>query len=328
MRAGLPLVRRARRGPAAPTSRTRSTAREGVHPLPAARPGARDHAVELPLLAGVPLRRARAHGGQRRPAQARVERAAVRAGHRGRLAPRGLPGGRVPDAAGRLAARSRRIIEDPRVARRDAHRQRGRGPRGRRHARARTIKKSVLELGGSDPFIVMPSRRPRHGRRDGGARRARSTTASPASTPSGSSCTRQIADEFVRRMVARLESLKLGDPMDPDTDIGPLASPDAVEEIDRAGAATRSPRAPGCTPAASRSAGRAASTRRRCSPTSPTARRPTTRSCSARWPLVWRARTSTTPSASPTTPTFGLGGSAWTADPAEQERFATESRPA
>ena len=37
-----------------------------------------------------------------------------------------------------------------------------------------------------------------------------------------------------------------------------------------------------------------------------------------------RAATSTTPSASPTTPTFGLGGSAWTTDPAEQERFATE----
>ena len=43
----------------------------------------------------------------------------------------------------------------------------------------------------------------------------------------------EIADEFVRRMVARLESLKLGDPLDPATEMGPLSSPDAVEEIDR-----------------------------------------------------------------------------------------------
>jgi hypothetical protein len=74
----------------------------------------RRHAVELPVLAGIPLHRARPHGRQRRPAQARVQRAAVRAGHRGHRAPRRLHGGVFQT----LLVGSRdvdRIIRDPRV---------------------------------------------------------------------------------------------------------------------------------------------------------------------------------------------------------------------
>ena len=70
------------------------TDRDQRHPelgrLPADRSGAGGHALELPLLAGVPLRRAGAHGRQRRAAQARLQRAAVRARHRGHLPPRRL----------------------------------------------------------------------------------------------------------------------------------------------------------------------------------------------------------------------------------------------
>ena len=77
-----------------------------LRPLPAARAGPRGHAVELSVLAGVPLRRARADGRQRRAAQARVERAAVRARDRGHLPPRRLSRGRVPDAADRRRTRS------------------------------------------------------------------------------------------------------------------------------------------------------------------------------------------------------------------------------
>ena len=69
--------------------------------------GAGGDAVEFSLLAGVPLRRAGADGGQRGAAQARLERAAVRAGDRRDHPPRGLSGRRVSDAADRLASRSR-----------------------------------------------------------------------------------------------------------------------------------------------------------------------------------------------------------------------------
>ena len=70
--------------------------------LSAARPGARGHALELPVLAGDPLRRAGAGGRERGAAEARVERAAVRARARGLVPPRRLPRGRLPDAAHRL----------------------------------------------------------------------------------------------------------------------------------------------------------------------------------------------------------------------------------
>ena len=55
---GLPLLRGARRAPAGRRGR-RHRRRPQLHPLPADRPGAGGHALELPLLAGVPLRRAR-----------------------------------------------------------------------------------------------------------------------------------------------------------------------------------------------------------------------------------------------------------------------------
>ena len=107
VREGLPVVRRAHRGhPRRPAASGRR--REGVHPARAARSGPRDHAVELPVLAGVPVRRARADDRQRRAAQARVERPAVRAGDRGRPAQGRVPRRHVPDAPDRLEGRRRR----------------------------------------------------------------------------------------------------------------------------------------------------------------------------------------------------------------------------
>ena len=133
----------------------RDRRRAGVRALPAARPGARDHAVELPVLAGVPLRRAGADGRQRGAAQARVERPAVRAGHRGRL--RAAPG--FPDGAFQtLLIGSEGVDADHRRPPRAAVTLTGSEAAGRAvgAAAGRSIKKTVLELGGSDPFIVMP----------------------------------------------------------------------------------------------------------------------------------------------------------------------------
>jgi succinate-semialdehyde dehydrogenase / glutarate-semialdehyde dehydrogenase len=96
---------------------------------------------------------------------------------------------------------------------------------------AKRIKKVVLELGGSDPFIVMPSA-------DLDAAVATAVTARVQNN--GQSCiaakrfivSDAIADEFQRKFVARMESLKIGDPFDEKTELGPLATPDGVKDLD------------------------------------------------------------------------------------------------
>ena len=94
------------------------------------------------------------------------------------------------------------------------------------------IKKSVMELGGSDPFIVLPSA-------DLGA--AVSTAITARNINSGQSCIAakrfivhaRVYDEFERRMVEGLVRLKVGDPMDAATDVGPLATAQILETVER-----------------------------------------------------------------------------------------------
>ncbi|HTS38793.1 MAG TPA: NAD-dependent succinate-semialdehyde dehydrogenase [Candidatus Solibacter sp.] len=96
---------------------------------------------------------------------------------------------------------------------------------------AKRIKKVVLELGGSDPFIVMPSA-------DLDAAVATAVTARVQNN--GQSCIAAkrfivadaVADDFLRKFVARMESLKVGDPFDEKTEVGPLATPDGVKDLD------------------------------------------------------------------------------------------------
>ncbi|HKU36931.1 MAG TPA: NAD-dependent succinate-semialdehyde dehydrogenase [Polyangiales bacterium] len=102
------------------------------------------------------------------------------------------------------------------------------------------IKKSVLELGGSDPFIVMPS---------ANLEEAVRTAVTARNINNGQSCIaakrfivhESIYPEFERRMVARLRELKVGDPMREDTDLGPLATErgrqDVAEQVERSVAA-------------------------------------------------------------------------------------------
>jgi succinate-semialdehyde dehydrogenase/glutarate-semialdehyde dehydrogenase len=97
---------------------------------------------------------------------------------------------------------------------------------------ARNIKKVVLELGGSDPFIVMSS---------ANIDEAVSAAVKARIGNNGQSCIaakrfivdHKIADEFEGKFVSRMEALKVGDPSDPATDLGPLATSDAVESLDR-----------------------------------------------------------------------------------------------
>jgi succinate-semialdehyde dehydrogenase / glutarate-semialdehyde dehydrogenase len=95
---------------------------------------------------------------------------------------------------------------------------------------AKRIKKVVLELGGSDPFIVMPS---------GNLEDAISTAVKSRVGNNGQSCiaakrfivAEEIADQFERAFVAKMEALKVGDPLDEKTDVGPLATAGAVQSL-------------------------------------------------------------------------------------------------
>jgi len=96
---------------------------------------------------------------------------------------------------------------------------------------AKRIKKVVLELGGSDPFIVMPS---------ANLEEAATTAVKARVLNNGQSCiaakrfivAEQIADEFERKFVSKMEALKVGDPFDQTTDVGPLATADGVTSLD------------------------------------------------------------------------------------------------
>src|SRR5438477_10504178 len=95
---------------------------------------------------------------------------------------------------------------------------------------ARHIKKSVLELGGSDPFIVMPS---------ADFESALGIAIKARTINSGQSCIAakrflvadQIYDEFLRQFVERVRALKIGDPLDETTEIGPLATVQILEGV-------------------------------------------------------------------------------------------------
>ncbi|MBO0724552.1 MAG: NAD-dependent succinate-semialdehyde dehydrogenase [Blastocatellia bacterium] len=98
-------------------------------------------------------------------------------------------------------------------------------------AAGKRFKKTVLELGGSDPFIVMPS---------ADLDEAVKTAVRARIINNGQSCiaakrfivAEEIADDFERRFVKSMESLKVGDPMDETTDIGPLATEDILETLE------------------------------------------------------------------------------------------------
>jgi succinate-semialdehyde dehydrogenase/glutarate-semialdehyde dehydrogenase len=95
---------------------------------------------------------------------------------------------------------------------------------------AKRVKKVVLELGGSDPFIVMPS---------ANLDDAISTAVKARVVNNGQSCiaakrfiiAEEIADKFERAFVEKMAALKVGDPFDEKTDVGPLASAEALKSL-------------------------------------------------------------------------------------------------
>lgn len=89
----------------------------------------------------------------------------------------------------------------------------------------------VLELGGSDPFIVMAS---------ADLETAVATAVSARMINSGQSCIaakrfivqESIADAFTEQLVLKYGALQVGDPMNPDTEIGPLATATILKDLD------------------------------------------------------------------------------------------------
>jgi len=122
-----------------------------------------------------------------------------------------------------------RVLADPRVA---AATLTGSEEAGIQVAigAAKRVKKVVLELGGSDPFIVMPS---------ANLEEAVAVGVKARTLNNGQSCiaakrfivSQEIADFFEEKLVAAMQSLRLGDPFDPKTDVGPLASADAMASL-------------------------------------------------------------------------------------------------
>jgi len=122
------------------------------------------------------------------------------------------------------------VLDDDRVA---AATLTGSEPAGRSVASiaGKQIKKTVLELGGSDPFIVMPS---------ADFEEAVATAVKARTINNGQSCIaakrfivhEKIYDEFEKRFVKAMKALRVGDPLEASTDIGPLATDQILTDLD------------------------------------------------------------------------------------------------
>jgi succinate-semialdehyde dehydrogenase/glutarate-semialdehyde dehydrogenase len=123
-----------------------------------------------------------------------------------------------------------RVLEDPRVAGASLT---GSEPAGRQVAgtAGRQLKKMVLELGGSDPFIVTAN---------ADLAAAIETAVKARVVNSGQSCiaakrfivTEAVADAFERGFTDKMRALKVGDPLDPATEVGPLATRTVLTDLD------------------------------------------------------------------------------------------------
>jgi succinate-semialdehyde dehydrogenase/glutarate-semialdehyde dehydrogenase len=128
-------------------------------------------------------------------------------------------------------AEVKKLIEDPRIA---AATLTGSDAAGRSlgAAAGAQLKKTVLELGGSDPFLVLPSC---------DLDKAVETAVTARVQNAGQSCIaakrfivhEQIAGSFEEKFVARMAALKVGDPEDDTTQVGPLSSQQQLDDISK-----------------------------------------------------------------------------------------------
>ena len=127
-------------------------------------------------------------------------------------------------------SRTSKLLDDPRIAAATLTGSEGAG-RSIGEAAGRNIKKVVLELGGSDPFIVMPSADLEKAVKVGVEARIQNA---------GQSCIaakrfivhERIYDDFAQRMARRMSELRVGDPNDESTEVGPLSSKQVLEDLE------------------------------------------------------------------------------------------------
>jgi succinate-semialdehyde dehydrogenase/glutarate-semialdehyde dehydrogenase len=214
-----------------------------------------------------------------------------------------------------------RILRDPRVA---AATVTGSEPAGQAvdAVAGDEIKPTVLELGGSDPFIVMPS---------ADVQAAASTAVTARVQNNGQSCIAakrfiihtDVYDDFVDRFTEAMTALRVGDPADPQTDVGPLATEggrtDVEKQVDEAVAAG----------AVIRCVGRRLDRPGWFYP--PTVITDITRDMALFYEEVFGPVASMYRAADidealeiANATSFGLGSNAWTRDEAEQQRFIEE----
>lgn len=213
------------------------------------------------------------------------------------------------------------VLSDPRVRAATLTGSEGAG-RSIAQIAGRELKKTVLELGGSDPFVVMPS---------ADLDRAAEVATTARCQNNGQSCIAakrfivhaDVFDAFAEKFAANMSALRVGDPMDSDTDVGPLASEggrdeihaqvrDAVDKGATVLCGGELPAGPGWF----------------YPPTVVTDLRPEMRMWSEEvfGPVAGLYRVSSYDEAIEVAngTSFGLGSNAWTRDPEEQERFATD----
>jgi succinate-semialdehyde dehydrogenase/glutarate-semialdehyde dehydrogenase len=214
-----------------------------------------------------------------------------------------------------------RVLADPRVRAATLTGSEGAG-RSVAAIAGQHIKKTVLELGGSDPFVVMPS---------ADVARAAEVATVARCQNNGQSCIAakrfivhtDVFDAFTEAFVARMSALRMGDPMADETDIGPLATERGRSEVEeqvqdavRQGARVlcggqRPDRAGWWYP-----------------PTVVTELTPAMRMYAEEvfGPVAALHRVSSYDEAIELAngTDYGLGSNAWTRDPAEQERFAAD----
>ncbi len=186
----------------------------------------------------------------------------------------------------------------------------------------REIKKTVLELGGSDPFIIMPS---------ADLKQAASVATQARVQNNGQSCiaakrfivAEEVADEFQWLLTERFKALKVGDPMEDDTDVGPLVNESGLKALDEQ------------VHSLVASGGKVLTGGKRMQrvgnfyeptivagvpPESPAAKEEIFGPVAT----LFRARDAQAAIAIANSTTFGLGSSVWTNDQAERERFIDE----
>jgi succinate-semialdehyde dehydrogenase / glutarate-semialdehyde dehydrogenase len=219
------------------------------------------------------------------------------------------------------SGRVQRVIEDDRVMAATLTGSEGAGA-AVAAAAGRVIKKTVLELGGSDPFVIMSS-----ANLDAAIR----TAVTARTINNGQSCIaakrfivhEQVYDRFEKSFVERMAALKVGDPLDAATDVGPLSSPAELAKLSEQvqAAVTAGARVlTGGAPLGGKGAYYPPTVLAGVPKGSPSYREEIFGPVA----MVFRARDADEAVAIANDIPFGLGSSVWTNDPAEREKFLDE----